>query len=130
MQLRKGVEGLVRKPPRPDNPVTTVFFGGEQDGPDVGLVRVPVPIGTGIRAHRHNGSDVILPPVAGWVRISKGEEVIEVRPGDAALIDKDEQVAVADPGTEGAHVIVAAGPVDFVAGIRRWPQPVVSADAW
>lgn len=123
MQLRKGAESLVRKPPIPDSPVITVFFGGEQNGPDVGLVRVQIPVGAGMPAHRHDGSDVILAPVAGWVRISKEEETIEVRPGDAALVGKNEKVSLTNPGTETAHVIVAAGPADFIAGIRQWPQP-------
>lgn len=123
MQLRKQAKGLVRRSPAPNGPVVTVFFGGGQDGPDVGLVRVQIPAGGGMPAHRHNGSDVILAPIAGWVQISRGEEVIEVHPGDAALIDKDELVSVANPGTEDAQIIVAAGPADFVAGIRQWPQP-------
>ncbi|MDN5723604.1 MAG: cupin domain-containing protein [Corynebacterium sp.] len=123
MQLCKQAEGLVRTPPVPNAPIITVFFGGEQDGPDVGLVRVQVPPGAGMPAHRHNGSDVILAPVVGWVRISKGDESLEVHPGDAALVGKDEQVSLTNPGTETAHVIVAAGPADFVAGIRQWPQP-------
>ncbi len=123
MQLRKEAEGLVRKPPAPNGPVVTVFFGGEEGGPDVGLVRVHVPAGAGMPAHRHNGSDVILAPVVGWVRISKGEESIEVHAGDSALIRKDEEVSLTNPGSEPAHVIVAAGPAEFVAGIREWPEP-------
>lgn len=126
MQLRKEAEALVRKPPAPNSPVVTVFFGGEEGGPDVGLVRVQVPAGAGMSAHRHNGSDVILAPVVGWVRISKGEEAIDVHVGDSALVLKDEAVSLTNPGSETAHVIVAAGPADFVAGIREWPEPDAS----
>lgn len=122
MQLRKETEALVRKPPVPNSPVATVFFGGEEDGPDIGMVRVQVPVGARMPAHRHNGSDVILAPLVGWVQVSKGEETIEVHPGDAALIRKDEEVSLTNPGSETAHLIVAAGPASFVASIRKWPQ--------
>lgn len=121
MQLRREADGLVRKPPVPNSPTVTVVFGGEDGGPDVGLVRVLVPAGAGMPAHRHNGSDVILTPIAGFVRITKGQESMDVHVGDSALVDKDEEVSLMNPGEEDAHVIVAAGPADFVTGIRAWP---------
>lgn len=65
-------------------------------------------------------------PVAGTVTISKGAESVTVNTGDAALVRKDEAVSLANRGPEPAHVIVAAGPADFVAGIRAWPEPGVS----
>lgn len=99
-----------------------MYFGGEENGPDVGLVRVQVPAGGAMPAHRHKGSDVILAPITGRVRISKGEESIEVNAGDCALVRKDEEVSLINPGNETAQVIVAAGPADFVAGIREWPE--------
>lgn len=121
MQLRKQAEGLVRKPPVPNSPTLTVFFGGDDGSPDLGLVRVQVPAGAGMPPHRHNGSDVILAPVTGWVRISKDEESIDVYTGDCALIRKDEEVSMTNPGEQTADVIVAAGPAHFVANIRQWP---------
>lgn len=125
MQLRREAEGP--GPPGADtlhSPVVTVHFGGEEDGPDLGLVRVQVPAGGAMPAHRHKGSDVILAPIAGRVRISKGEESIEMHAGDCALVRKEEEVSLSIPGSETAHVIVAADPANFVAGIREGPRQV------
>lgn len=123
MRLRKAADGLVRKPPMPNGPTVTVCFGDDVESPDVGLVRVEVPVGAGMPAHRHSGSDVILAPVTGWVLIQGGDESIEVHVGDSALIHKDEEVSLTNPGTETAHVLVAAGPAEFVSSIRAWPEP-------
>lgn len=123
MELVRRAAAALRQPPAPDAPTVEVFFGGTADGPDVGLVRVHVPAGSGMPAHRHNGSDVILSPVVGSVRISKGEESIDVHVGDSALIRRDEAVALTNPGDTAAEVIVAAGPADFVTGILAWPEP-------
>ncbi len=123
MQLRTEADGLVRKPASPNSPVVTVLFGGEEGGPDVGLVRVVVPAGAAMPTHKHNGSDVILTPVEGFVRIVKGDESIDVHVGDSALVLKDEAVSLSNPGDETAHLLVAAGPADFIAGVRSWPEP-------
>lgn len=123
MKLVKQGDGLVRRPPVPNAPTVTVIVGGEEGGPDVGLVRVHLPAGAGMPAHRHNGSDVILTPTTGTVRISKGADVVDVNVGDSALIRKDEEVSLTNPGSEDADVIVAAGPADFITGIRSWPAP-------
>lgn len=123
MELRQHGDGLVRKPPVPGGPTVTVLFGGDPGGPDVGVVQVEVPPGAGMPEHRHGGSDVVLVPVAGTVTISKGAESITINAGDAALVRKDEAVSLVNRGPETARVIVAAGPADFVAGIRSWPEP-------
>lgn len=123
MELIRQTEGLVRKPAAPNSPTVTVVFGGEEGGPDVGLVRVHVPPGAGMGAHRHGGSDVILTPTTGMVVIRKGQDSIEVQTGDSALVRKDEEVSLTNPGSQEAQVIVAAGPPGFVAGIRGWPEP-------
>lgn len=124
MKLVKHEEGLLRRPPVLNAPTVTVVLGGVEGGPDVGLVRVSVPAGGGMAAHRHSGSDVILTPTVGMVRITKGEESVEAHVGDSVLVDKDEEVALTNPGSSAAEVIVAAGPANFVASIRRWPEPV------
>lgn len=123
MKLIQHGEGLVRRPPVPNPPTARVVVGGEAGGPDVGLVRVHMPAGAGMPAHRHNGSDVILTPTAGMVRISHGEDSIDVHVGDSALVGRDEEVSLTNPGSQDAELIVAAGPADFVAGIRAWPGP-------
>lgn len=123
MELIKQGDGLVRRPAAPNAPTVTVIAGGDEGGPDVGLVRVHVPAGAGMPAHRHNGSDVILTPTAGTVRITKGKDFIDVNVGDSALVRKDEAVSLTNPGSEDADIIVAAGPAHFIAGIRSWPAP-------
>lgn len=122
MELVRHGEGLVRRPPVPDGPTVTVLFGGEPGGPDVGVVRLEVPAGFGMPEHVHAGSDVVVVPVAGSVVISKGTESVTVSAGDAALIRKDEAVALQNPGADSARVVVAAGPPHFVGAIRQWPQ--------
>jgi len=123
MELRTAENSPRRQPPGENTPTVTVVFGGEEGGPDVGLVRVNVPAGGGMPVHRHGGSDVILTPIAGRVTISDGEASVDVHAGDSALILKDEQVSLTNPGDEPAEIIVSAGPANFVAGIRQWPEP-------
>lgn len=126
MELRKHGDALVRKPPVDGAPTITILFGGDPGGPAVGVVQVEVPPGGRMPEHRHGGSDVVLVPVAGTVTISKGTESITVNTGDAALVSKDEAVSLANGGAEPARIVVAAGPADFVAQIRQWPEPDAS----
>lgn len=123
MELRTTDNTSRRRPPGENTPTATVVFGGEEGGPDVGLVRVRVPAGGGMPPHRHAGSDVIVTPVAGRVIISDGETSVDVEVGASALVLKDEEVSLTNPGDEAAEIIVSAGPADFVAGIRQWPEP-------
>lgn len=106
----------------PHSPSVTVLFGNDEDSADIGMVRVVVPPGVGMPAHRHNGSDVILTPVAGAVRVTKDDAPIDVEVGDTLLILKDESVALINPHAEPAELIVAAGPAAFVSKVRSWPQ--------
>lgn len=126
MELRTPADRLVRQAPAPNGPTVTVYFGGAGDSSDLGLVTVTVPAGAGMPPHKHGGSDVILVPTAGRVQISKGDQVIEVAVGDVALVEKHEAVSLTNPGTEEAQLIVAAGPADFVAGVRAWPEPATA----
>lgn len=105
----------------PQTPSVTVLFG-EEDSNDIGMVRVSVPAGVAMPVHRHSGSDVILTPVTGAVRIAKGDEVVDVEVGDTILILKDEAVGLSNPHPECAEVIVAAGPSVFVSTTRAWPE--------
>lgn len=122
MELRTADNSSHRRLPGENTPTITVIFGGEEDGPEVGLVRVRVPVGGGMPAHRHGGSDVIVTPIAGRVTISDGMTSVDVEVGASTLIRKDEVVSLTNPGGEPAELIVSAGPADFVAGIRQWPE--------
>lgn len=129
MELVRSGSGAMRRPPFPDAPTVEVIAGGDDGGPDVALIRIQVPVGTGMPPHEHGGSDIVLMTVSGFVAITKGEERVEVHPGDAVVIRKDEKVALANPGAEPAQLLVAAGPPNFVAGVRSWPEPEADADA-
>lgn len=122
MHLRRKADGLVRKPTEPNSPTVTIYFDGEESA-NLGLVRVVVPPGAGMPPHKHGGSDVVLVPTAGYVRVTEGTHEMEVHVGDAALITEDEEVSLTNPGNEEAHLIVAAGPAYFVAGVSTWPTP-------
>jgi quercetin dioxygenase-like cupin family protein len=122
MELIRHGEGLFRSPPAPHAPTVEVLFGGAAGGSDVGVVRVGVPVGATLPEHDHSGSDVVLVPVLGTVEITAGGEVTTVGSGDAALIRKDERVALRNPGAWPAELLVAAAPTDFVDRIRSWPE--------
>ena len=124
MELRTAKDVVVRRPPGENMPTVTVVAGGEEDGPGVGLARVRVPVGASMPAHRHNGSDVIITPVAGQVSISDGSTSIDVTVGASAVIRKHEKVSLRNSSDDPAEFIVSAGPADFIAGIRQWPEPV------
>lgn len=121
MQMITNNQAPVHSAQYPRTPSVTVLFG-EDDSTDVGMVRVSVPAGVGMPVHRHGGSDVILTPVAGAVRITDDDEVVDVGVGQTILILKDEAVALWNPHEELAEVIVAAGPAAFVSTIRSWPE--------
>lgn len=127
MELITAQEAEVRQPPAPDSPTITVYFGGDEGGPDVGLLRVSVPVGARMGEHVHAGSDVILIAVSGRAQIVKGDEIAEIGPGDAVLVRKEEGVGLANPGDEVAELVVAAGPANFVAAVRGMPAPVATA---
>jgi len=119
----------VHSPNMPGTPRVSVLFGGDGDEPaDVGMVIVEVPPGAGMPPHRHHGSDVILVPIRGAVRVTKDEDGVDVRVGDALLIDKDEAVGLTNTGDEVAELIVAAGPPAFVTTVSRWPLAEVAAE--
>ncbi|MEO6955669.1 MAG: cupin domain-containing protein, partial [Antricoccus sp.] len=88
-----------------DSPSVTVLFR-EDDDADIGMVRVDIPPGAGMPQHRHNGSDVILTPVAGAVRVIKEGAATDVQVGDVLLILKDEIVELTNPHDDPAEITV------------------------
>lgn len=122
MKLVKKADAAVRSPGTSNTPTVSVYVGGPDDPQDVGVVRVSIPAGAGMPPHKHNGSDVIVSPIVGYVVIAKGEESIEVRVGDSALVTRDEEVSLTNPTDEVAEVIVSAGPANFISGILSWPE--------
>lgn len=64
-------------------------------------MRVHIPPGAGMGAHRYGGSDVILTPTVGMVVIHDGRQAIEVHTGDSARVRKgayntlDDQLIIA-----------------------------------
>lgn len=122
MELRTTKDVVIRRPPGENTPTVRVIAGGEENGPDVGVARVTVPVGAAMPAHRHNGSDVIITLLAGQVSISDGSASIDVPTGASAVILKEEKVSLRNSLDEPAEFIVSAGPAAFIAGIRQWPD--------
>ncbi len=122
MHLVRGQDAPVHSTRGCDGPTITVLFGGNRDSDQVGMVRVAMPPNTRMPSHRHGGSDTILAPVSGSVRITKADEVIDLGPGDALLILKYESVTLENPHQQPAEVLVAAGPAGFVSAVRRAPS--------
>ncbi|MEM9135429.1 MAG: cupin domain-containing protein [Actinomycetota bacterium] len=120
MKLRQRGDGARRRPPIAGGPTVEILFGDE--GAEVGLARVTVPPGGGMPEHDHGGSDVVLAPQIGSVEVTASDgTVTTVSAGDVALIERDERVALTNPGSADAELLVAAGPPDFLATILRWP---------
>jgi len=126
MQLRTASHVPARTPGA-QRPSVIVLFGADGDPASVGLVRVTMEPGVEMPPHKHHGSDVIVTPVAGSVRMQSGQDTIEVAVGDSVLVGNDEAVSLLNHGTETAELIVAAGPTDFVATVARWPSAAESA---
>ena len=105
----------------PDRPSVTVLLG-EDDGADIGMVRVDVPAGAGMPPHRHDGSDVIITPVSGAVRVTKDDTIIDVGTGDALLIHKDETVALINPYQAPAELTV----ITTLRSLRQPASPLSS----
>ncbi|MEM9653596.1 MAG: cupin domain-containing protein [Actinomycetota bacterium] len=124
MKLRHRGDGALRQPPIPGRPTVEVLFGDNTDA-HVGLARVTVPPGGGMPEHDHGGSDIVLAPQVGRVEVTTADgEVTTVAAGDVALIGRDERVALTNPGSDDAELLVAAGPPDFLGTILRWPEVV------
>lgn len=123
MELISNGEGSFHSPPVPNTPIAQVLFGGVEGGPDVGVAKVRVPVGTAMPEHDHSGSDVIVMPIEGSLEITKGGEPTAIGVGDALLIHKHEKVGVRNPNDTDAEFIVAAAPPNFLVGIRGWPAP-------
>ena len=128
MYLIRGSDAPVHTRRGTTEPTITVLFGGDHDSEQVGMVRVSMPPSSRMPSHRHGGSDTILAPVIGHVRVTKADQVAELGPGDALLILKYESVTLENPHEEPAEVLVAAGPAGFVSAIRREPRPHRPAD--
>lgn len=120
MQVRSASQIPFRSPGEA-RPTVTVLFGGDGDPTDVGLVRVTMPPGVEMPAHKHHGSDVIVSPISGQVQMHQGEDTIDLTVGDSVLVDKEEAVSLTNRSSETAELLVAAGPTNFVATVARWP---------
>lgn len=122
MKRITAAEASQHKSPAPNGPTVSVYFGRPEDPQDVGLVKLSVQPGFGMAEHKHNGSDIILVPLTGHVVIRKGEESMELHPGDAGFVGKDEAVSLSNPGDQAAEVLVAAGPASFIANVLKFPE--------
>lgn len=129
MQLMKTRNAPTHCAHFPTSPSVTVLFGANEDSADIGMLRVAVPAGASMPTHRHGGSDVILTPVTGSVRVTKDGEPLEIEVGDTLLILKDEAVALTNPHQATAELLVAAGPAAFISTVRSWPQVSASLAA-
>lgn len=122
MKRTTAAEAAQHGSPAPNGPTVSVYFGHLEESQGIGLVRLSVEPGCGMAEHRHNGSDIILAPLTGHVVIREGEAPMELHPGDAGFVGKDEAVSLSNPGDRVAEVLVAAGPASFIANILRFPE--------
>ncbi len=131
MHLVRGQDAPVHATRGSDGPTISVLFGANRDSDQVGMVRVTMPPSSHMPPHRHGGSDTILAPVKGSVRVTKAGEPVDLDPGDALLILKYESVTLENPHQQPAEVLVAAGPAGFISAVRRAPsrasQPMPSS---
>jgi hypothetical protein len=73
--------------------------------------------------HDHAGSDVVVMPEDGSIDLLQNGSTTSLGPGAIAVIGRKERVAVRNPASQPVTLLVVAGPTDFVAGLRRWPEP-------
>ena len=124
MKLVTAQEVSKRRPNKENGPTISVYFGGEGDSADIGVIKITVPpSGGGMAPHKHNGSDIVISPLSGSVVIAKEDESLEVKVGDSILILRDELVSLSNNNAEEAVVLVSAGPADFISkGVLSMPE--------
>jgi quercetin dioxygenase-like cupin family protein len=106
-----------RRPPVPNAPVVQPLVTDSL----AAVLRVTLPAGAGLPEHDHGPSAVTLIPLRGRARVSHNGTKHDLDPTTAAHIDIGERVALDNPGTEAATLLVIATPPEFAATITSWP---------
>jgi quercetin dioxygenase-like cupin family protein len=129
-------DGRLRRQAIPGGPLVEVVIGAEQ-GLGLGVVDVTIPAGAAMPEHAHGGSEALLIPQAGRLRLVDAESgaVTELEPGVLATIPIGRRVALENPAATEARMLVVLAPPDFAATVAAWPvaashtEPAVPAGA-
>lgn len=109
-----------RKAPIDGGPIASPLI--HADAPDdIAVVHVELPAGGGLPEHDHGSSGIVLIPLTGSIELRHDGRTRTLSPGAAAQIPKGERVALANPGTEPASLMVVATPAEFAGRLARWP---------
>ena len=111
----------------PGAPIAEVVIGSEHGG-ELGVVSVTVPAGAMMPDHAHGGSETLLIPQEGHLRLVDSESgvVTELEPGVLATIPIGHKVSLENPGADDASMLVILAPPDFAAAVATWPEVSVA----
>lgn len=109
-----------RRAPVADGPTVAPLTTPETSD-RVAVVHMELPAGGRMPEHDHGPSQIVLIPVSGSVELRHGEDVHALGPGSAAHIGTGERVALANPGSEPASLMVVASPPEFASRLSAWP---------
>jgi quercetin dioxygenase-like cupin family protein len=96
---------------------------GADRGLGLGVVDVTVPAGAAMAEHAHGGSETLLIPQEGRLRLIESESgaVTELEPGCLATIPIGLHVSLENPETSDARMLVVLAPADFAGAVAGWP---------
>ncbi|MEH0421203.1 cupin domain-containing protein [Streptomyces sp. B21-083] len=120
MHVAKTGTAVRRRAPLPGGPTAEALIApgvSEQ----VAVVHVEIPPGGCLPEHDHGSSQIVLVPLSGTVELSHDGESRTLVAGSVAHIATGERVALANPGTEPASLMVVASPPQFAERLASWP---------
>lgn len=111
-----------RRQAAPGAPLAEVVIGADE-GLGAGVVEVVVPAGAMMPDHAHGGSETLLVPQTGHLRLTEAASgrVTELVPGTLATIPIGQKVSLENPGSDEARMLVILTPPDFAAAVATWP---------
>ncbi|MFI1533693.1 cupin domain-containing protein [Streptomyces anandii] len=113
--------GTRRRAPVPNGPTAEVLVpAGASE--QVAVLHVELPPGAALPEHDHGASQIALIPVTGTVELGHEGKSRTLTAGSVAHIATGERVALANPGTEPASLMVVASPPEFAGRIEAWPE--------
>lgn len=109
-----------RQAPFPGGPTAaTVILPADSD--QVAAVQVEIPAGSGLPAHDHGASEIVLIPLSGAAELRHDGQARTLSAGMAAHVGRGERVSLANPGPEPASLMVVASPPEFAGRLATWP---------
>lgn len=112
-----------RRQARAANGPTVEIVIGADAGCSTGLVVVSVPAGGVMPTHTHGGSETMLIPQSGRLRLIDIDDgtSVELEPGVLATVAVGQRVRLENPTDKDARTLVVLTPPDFTTKLATWP---------